>query len=85
MVNQSKIRADDSAAAVSRPAAACSRILALAAAAGSQFLALAVVAQPVVAPEKTPILDPASLGVGFVVGFIVGVVVIKATSRKKKD
>lgn len=85
MTNQLTIRVDDSAAVVSRLAAARSRILAMAAAVGSQFLAFVAVAQPVIDPEKTPILDPASLGVGFVVGVVVGVVAIKATSKKKKD
>lgn len=69
----------------SRPTAVHRRILAIAAALGSQFLAFLAVAQPVTDPERTPILDPASLGVGFVVGVIVGVVLIKATGGKKKD
>jgi hypothetical protein len=77
------IDVDQVAAPGSRPAATPSRILALAAAAGCQFLAFAAVAQPITEPDKTPILDPASLGVGFVVGLIVGVVAVKATSRKK--
>jgi hypothetical protein len=60
MTNQltTRIDLDDGIAPGSRPTAARSRILAFAAAVGSQSLAFAAVAQPN-KPTKTPILDPA--------------------------
>lgn len=70
------------AAPGSRPATGHRRILAIAAAVGSQFLAFVAVAQDTI----NPILDPAlSHTIAFGAGIVVGVVLIKASGGKKKD
>lgn len=93
MANQLTIRidAEHGIAVVSRNAAARSRALAVAAAAGSQVLAFTATAQNEVGSgtESVPILVPEQVAIiafaAAVGGFIGAVVGVRTARRKKKD
>lgn len=96
MANQLTIRidADDGIAVVSRSAVARSRALAVAAAAGSQVLAVTAAAQngdesggdtvPILVPEQVAVIALAA-AVGGLVGAVVGVKLTRQSGGKKKD